>query len=233
MQDHQEILENIPAYALGALDRDDAEQLTAHIANCSECQAELRLYQRTSEQLGLAAAERPAPAEIKDRLFSQIRTDSAPVNQDKPGLWQRWFAQRPALAWVSVGLVLLLALSNLLLWNQVQTLRTLSFRLVNLSSTDVMPEAVGMIVISGDGKYGTLVASDLTQLPEEQQYQLWLIKNGDRTSGGVFSVSESGYAALKVYSKESLDHYDSFGITIEPYGGSPGPTGDKVLGGEL
>ena len=69
-------------------------------------------------------------------------------------------------------------------------------------------------------------------LDDAQQYQLWLIRDGERTSGGVFSVSQSGYTAMQVYSREPLASFDAFGITIEPYGGSPGPTGDKVLGGD-
>ncbi|RJQ80137.1 MAG: anti-sigma factor [Desulfobacteraceae bacterium] len=32
-------------------------------------------------------------------------------------------------------------------------------------------------------------------------------------------------------SPRPLNSYRTFGITIEPRGGSPGPTGSKVLGG--
>ena len=108
----------------------------------------------------------------------------------------------------------------------------MSFDVISLSSTASMPQAKGLIIVSGDGRYGTLVASDMEPLDETQQYQLWLIKDGKRTSGGVFSVSKSGYTALQVYSKEPLGSFDAFGITVEPYGGSPGPTGEKVLGSE-
>jgi anti-sigma-K factor RskA len=232
MQDHQEMFENIPAYALGALDPTEAEVLAAHIASCSECQVELRQYQRTTEQLGLAVGEHSPSAEIKERLFAQIESSQQPEMQKRPLIEKRWYSRQSGLTLVSVGLVLLLAVSNLLLWNQLQDLRSQAFKVINLSATDYMPDAAGMIVISADGKYGTLVASGMASLPQDLQYQLWLIKDGERTSGGVFSVPGSGYTALKVYSPQPLVSYDDFGITIEPYGGSPGPTGDKVLGVE-
>jgi anti-sigma-K factor RskA len=61
----------------------------------------------------------------------------------------------------------------------------------------------------------------------------WLIENGQRTSGGVFSVSQEGYGSLRVSSPQPLSNYSAFGITVEPVGGSPGPTGNKVLGSPL
>jgi anti-sigma-K factor RskA len=88
-------------------------------------------------------------------------------------------------------------------------------------------------VVSLDGEHGTLVVDGLAALGEEQQYQLWLIQDGQRTSGGVFSVSEEGYGSLWISSPEPLSSYSTFGITIEPAGGSPGPSGDKVLGNAL
>jgi anti-sigma-K factor RskA len=60
-----------------------------------------------------------------------------------------------------------------------------------------------------------------------------LIQDGERTSGGVFSVKQGGYAAKVIYAPLPLADYSSFGVTIEPAGGSPSPTGDKVLGGNL
>ncbi len=66
--------------------------------------------------------------------------------------------------------------------------------------------------------------------PDELQYQLWLIQDGQRTSGAVFSVNKYGYGSVWVSSPEPLSSYSDFGISIEPAGGSPGPTGDKVLG---
>ena len=59
----------------------------------------------------------------------------------------------------------------------------------------------------------------LPQLGPEQQYQLWLIQDGQRTSGSVFSVDEDGYRRIKIESPLPLQDYESFGITIEPAGG--------------
>ena len=75
-----------------------------------------------------------------------------------------------------------------------------------------------------------MVVEGLPVLDEDHEYQLWLIRNGQRASGGVFSVDADGYGAMVVSSPEALSNYSAFGITVEPEGGSPGPTGDRVLG---
>ncbi len=46
-------------------------------------------------------------------------------------------------------------------------------------------------------------------------------------------VSAEGYGSLSVESPKHLISYSQFGITIVPAGGSPGPTGEKVLGGQF
>jgi anti-sigma-K factor RskA len=106
-------------------------------------------------------------------------------------------------------------------------------RTINLVGTEKAPQATGLLVMSVDGERGTLVVDGLTPLGEDQEYQLWLIQDGQRTSGGVFSVNRKGYGSLWVSSPQPLSTYSGFGITIEPAGGSPGPTGDKVLGSPL
>jgi anti-sigma-K factor RskA len=99
--------------------------------------------------------------------------------------------------------------------------------------TAVMPGASGVLLVTADKQQGILVVSALEALDQTKQYQLWLIKDGRRTNGGVFSVSSAGDAYLIVSTDIPLSKYDAFGVTVEPFGGSQGPTGPKVLGGSM
>jgi anti-sigma-K factor RskA len=73
----------------------------------------------------------------------------------------------------------------------------------------------------------------LPSLDEEHEYQLWLIRDGERTSGAIFSTDENSYGGTRIRAPLSLLEYSSVGITIEPAGGSQQPTGERVLGGPL
>jgi hypothetical protein len=106
-------------------------------------------------------------------------------------------------------------------------------RAVPLSPPDAASGATGFVLISAEGEDGALVVDGLPPLDESQQYQLWLIRNGQRTSGAVFSTDEKSYAGTRIRAPGSLLEYSAVGITIEPAGGSEYPTGTQVLGGPL
>lgn len=233
------VFDLLPGYALGCLDAPEERQVTEHLASCEHCRAELQRYEWVAAELPMALEmSEPAP-ELKTRILTRARQSGQPDVQPLSA-WQRLreSLQRSAPAWGLAGLalVLILAVSNLLLWQRLsgsESATQESLRTVALAGTDFSPGATGELVISRDGEYGVLVVDGLPSLDEARQYQLWLIENGQRTSGGVFSVNPEGYGVLYIISPDPLASYQAVGITIEPAGGSPGPTGEKVLGGDL
>jgi len=244
--EHNDILELLPAYALSSLDTDEAAIVSQHLPGCEACQAELVAYKAVVDLMPLAAPDaQPSPA-LKERLVAQI--ESAPsterVTLPTPSESKRSWGQQLGDAlqnlftgplWRPVGLliVIALAISNLVLWQQLNAPDPNAWQRVRLTGTEIAPEARGIIYISADGQNGTFIVDQMPQLDPEQQYQLWLIHDGQRTSGSVFSVDDDGYRGLQIDSPLPLQEYDSFGITIEPAGGSPQPTGERVLGYNL
>jgi anti-sigma-K factor RskA len=238
----EHVTDLLPAYALSCLDEDEAALVTAHLAVCQVCSTELRAYQAVGEALPLAVSTAEPPPVIKQRLMTQIQQSRTTPPEPQPTWWQRLGQEfrRISPAWGLASLVLIVALlvSNLVLLQQVNHLTTatsqpVAARIVTMQHTEAAPDATGVLVLSKNGEYGTLMVDHLPPLSQDQQYQLWLIKDGKRTSGGVFSVNGDGYGSLWVISPEWLSNYSALGITIEPTGGSPGPTGAKVLGGNL
>ena len=242
MSTHSQVTELLPAYTLGCLDEADAASVAEHLAICSHCRAELGAYQSVVGDLALAVPGAEPPPDLRRRLMGRtqpMRPDESV--QPRTSWWEQLMRlmRRTAPAWGLVGLTLIVALvvGNLWLWQQVShqedVPNTGILRTIPLIGTEAAPQAIGLIVISADGEHGTLVVDSLDPLGQDQQYQLWLIQDGERTDGGVFSVNPEGYGSLWVETPQPLSSYSAFGITIEPAGGSPGPTGDKVLGSAL
>ncbi len=236
------VVDLIPAYALDCLDEDEFVRVSEHLTVCAGCQAELRTYQAVADRLALAVLDANPSAALKGQLMRRIEPAHPKTSSKTQISW--WgqltrLMQRSTPAWGLAGLILIVALiiSNLWLWGQLSRPQAVTepgfMQTIALTGTQVAPQAIGLLVVSADGEHGTLVVDGLAPLSEQQQYQLWLIQDGQRTSGGVFSVSDEGYGSLWISSPEPLATYSAFGVTIEPAGGSPGPTGDKVLGSPL
>ncbi|MFQ5804252.1 MAG: anti-sigma factor domain-containing protein [Candidatus Methylomirabilales bacterium] len=95
------------------------------------------------------------------------------------------------------------------------------------------PEAIAMLALSRDRPEAFLVVDDLPQLPAGKIYQVWLIRDGQRESGGLFDVEPDGENVIVVRSQQPLANYQAVEITVEPAGGSPSPTSPRVMGGRL
>jgi anti-sigma-K factor RskA len=232
------VLDLLPAYVVDALTDEETSQVAEHVAGCQTCQAELTRLQQVADELPLALVQTTPPSRVKDSLMSAIHSrhvDAEPAKQ--PTAWQKLtgFLRMPLPA-LGLALIVLLALGNILLLRQLtlssrQT--TTPMQIVALANTQNAPGAMATLIIDQQGDYGTLVVDKLAALEASQQYQIWLIKGGQRVSGGLFSVNPDGYASLEIMAAKPLAQYDSVGITVEPLGGSPGPTGPKVLGGVI
>jgi anti-sigma-K factor RskA len=240
MDTNRHVTDHIPAYALDSLDEAEARYIQAHLERCEICMAELVEYRQLVGNLAFAAPQFDPPPALKTKLMDRIKPRLETSDQtDAPESWWGRLNNKlpqlsPAWGFAAVAIILVLAISNVLLWQQVNRSQPPPpLRVIGLQGGDAAPQATGMIVVSVDGEHGTLVVDHLPQLREDQEYQLWLIQDGERTSGALFSVGEDGYGSVWVGSPEPLIEYSRFGVTIEPKGGSPGPTGANVLRSDL
>jgi len=229
----------LPAYAIGSLEADELKRVEEHLLSCWICRNELSAFQTLADELSLAAPAAVPPVDLKDRLMQRVQSARPKVTErispPKPArpFWERLL---PAWGLASLFLIIALAISSFVLWQRLSHLEfatALGMRAVPLSATDAALHATGFVVISADGDQGVLVVEGLNPLGESQQYQLWLIRDGQRTSGAVFSTDEHSYAGTRIRATRSLLDYSAVDITIEPAGGSSSPTGKQVLEGTL
>ena len=231
--------ENIAAYALGALDAEEVSALEAHLRTCDSCRAELAEYQRVSAGL-LSALPPQAPRRALKRNLQNILQNQAKAARSRP----RWSLNRMAAV---AGFVLLLGL-NIVSVFQVYTLKQEQTELdgqygsqqsaiAMLAYPTTQTIAFDQAGISGsllvDKKRNLLAvfAWNLPPAPSGKTYQMWLIDpKQDRTSGG-FLIPEGGqpFVMSVIKPPQPLAGFTGLGVTLEPLGGSPKPTGAKVL----
>lgn len=235
MSDDAHVLDLLPAYALGSLASEETRRVEQHLLSCLICRDESNALQGFAEQLSFAAPVATPSPELKDRLMQRVQAARPPQRQVTKRLWQERFLP----VWGLAGLCLIVALAglNLFLWQQLAQPQDFAsrneMRTAPLSSPDRDSKATGYVLISEDGDSGALVVDGLPPLEDGRQYQVWLIREGQLTSGAIFSTDEKSYGTTRIRAPESLLEYSAVDITIEPTGGSPQPTGIRVLGGPL
>jgi anti-sigma-K factor RskA len=236
---HPIFQENLAAYALGALDADEALALQAHLQTCESCRAQLAEYQRLSAGLLAALPPRAPGRNLKRTLQRRLAGESR--------------AARPQSGWplgqtaMAAALVLMLAL-NIFSVFQVYSLRQQQAGFTGRYESE--QTAIAMLAYPGtqsitfdqSGVSGSLLVDKKRNLlavftwnlpppPAGQTYQMWLIDpRGDRTSGGfLLPEADEPFVMAVIASPQPLVDFIGLGVTLEPLGGSPKPTGPKIL----
>jgi anti-sigma-K factor RskA len=116
---------------------------------------------------------------------------------------------------------------------RLEELAAASLQAIPLQGTASQPLAHGQLIADPASGSALLVVSNLARLPESQTYQVWLIDQDTPSSAGLFELGESGQAVLLLSAQQNIGDYDALGISVEPDGGSPLPTGDIVVLSQL
>jgi anti-sigma-K factor RskA len=229
------------AHALGALTQAEAARVEAHLAVCEVCAARSAEFRQVAEGLLHLAPEVAPPARLRSSLIAALDASTARAPR-----------RSPRLAWAgALAAVALLAL-NLAQWVRNASLQTQLESLAAEQRAAQTAQALRsypssqVLELQADEIRGTLVYDPgfpvavlyiwgLEDPGPQQAYQAWLVAaDGTRTSGGLLELPpDRGFAWLVMRPPEALREYRSLGLTLEPAGGSPLPTGPRILGGDL
>ncbi len=253
----------IDLYTLGALEPDEMALVEEHLAQSPRARAILEQSKQVVSALAWAPEQHDPPAGAYERFRQRVAPatatpQAAPARREPvpapaaPGFGERLRALfAPQQRWGSAlaAVLLLIALGvggwNLSLRRQVADLSASvaqyrevtallsepATRLVAL--TGASQSASTQLLINPERHEGYLVTAGLDPLPANQSYQLWMITDGQPLSMIVFATDAQGNAAVAMANLPAAGSQNSFGITIEPAGGSAQPTSTPILLGEL
>jgi anti-sigma-K factor RskA len=242
--------ENLAAYALGSLDADEIPALKAHLKNCQDCQSELADYQSVTMGLLGSIPPQTPPSSLRRKLVAQLPSHRARTPNLLAVLFGRFSLGQVAIAMVVVVLLGLNLYSNMQIRDLQRQQSALAGRLSDdraaiamlaYPSTQALTvkadvqNLTGSMLVDKDKNTAVLVLWNLPKLEMGQTYQIWLIDSGGkRISGGLFVPADNqGYTTATVQSPVSIGRFVRVGVTVEPWGGSEGPTGPRVLGVDL
>lgn len=242
--------DNLAAYALGTLDGEDISALEAHVADCPDCQSELAEYQSVASGLLQSVLPQVPPDRLRRSLIARLRTHQSREPKPFASIFERFPAWQVASTLVLLFLLGMNIFSSLqireLRKDQIELAERLhqdqtAIAMLSYPSTQALPveadveNVAGSMLVDKDKRVAVLVLWNLPQVEAGQTYQVWLIDSeGGRTSGGLFRPLEAqGYTTATIWSPHPFEQYEGIGVTVEPQGGSDGPTGSRVLAVDL
>jgi anti-sigma-K factor RskA len=229
------------AYALHALPEEEREAFERHLAGCEPCAQETAELCATAARLGLAASAVPRP-ELREQVLRRITTvrqepPGAPGPAGSPGrgtvrgrLLSRW-----ALA---ACLAAATALGGTAVWQHDRAeealgrAHTAEQRAAEIADVLSAPDArtrvgalaggaTGSVVVSRSRDRAVFVVSGLPRPPAGKVYQLWFDEGGAMRSAGLLDPGRSDQTVLM---RGAVGGSSGMGVTVEPAGGSQGPT---------
>jgi anti-sigma-K factor RskA len=249
------------AYALGALEPEEARRYEAFLAESPEAQREVAEFREVAALLALGETERDPPADLRDRVLARLdrektRAISASGQSGRRAIpWIMWGALAASLvAAVGLGTEVVSQRQDLAdlkaeVANRDQLLAQRLQRLMQREATlnALMEPSVELYQLSatGDPEPGIQLfwnrqrnvaivhGYGLKPVPTGQAYQLWFIEDGKPVPSVTFKPEASGYAKVEGVTVPAAGELSAAAITLEPEGGSPQPTSPILLVGSL
>jgi hypothetical protein len=249
---HEEIQELLGAYALDAVEPEEAEAVERHLLTCPRCRAEVEGHREVASMLGNSGAD--APDGLWDRIASQLDDTPPPMRLDlqdggatvtplAPRRRER--SNRVLAAAIGAAAVLAIALLGAQVVHQQQQLDDMESALeettlqaaanrafddpdalqVQLQSADGATTASAVVLPDGSG---FLIAHALPGLDPSRTYQLW----GDTDEGDLVSLGLLGDDPATI-AFHAGDDLQALAITEEEAGGVSQSRNPPVVAGSF
>jgi len=248
---HEQFAEDLALYALGCLEGEEKLSLEKHLADCASCRRELEQLRGDTALLALSAVGAKPPLRAKARLMNALAQEPPRRAVSRVPWWS-------VLGWITAAVLIGLVA---VLWNQNSRLRSNAVKLTALveqqkldlekneriagtlnakdaTSITLLPvkmnsaPPVGRAVYSRQRAGLIFMASNLSAVPPQKAYELWLIPTqGAPIAAGVFMPDARGNAIIINPPLPAGVEAKAFAITIEPEQGSAAPTTPIVMMG--
>ena len=114
----------------------------------------------------------------------------------------------------------------------LKVLQSPRIEVVLMNGLEVNPAGYGKIILDPEKRTAILQISNLPAVPQDKDYQLWVIKDKKPISAGVFTPKapeREAFFKIDQLVEVNKRTISAFAITLEPKGGVPQPTGKMYM----
>lgn len=219
--DHNRWSEDLAAYMLGALERDEAAEFERHLEGCERCREEMRWLEPAVQTLPESVERQEPPPQLRESLMAEVR---AGVRRGDPRPAPARSRSRRRLLKPAVGFAVLALLVAGVIGYEVG--RDGSGE--GGGASTIVRQVDGLtvkMVQEGDG--GTLQLEGVRQLPPDKVLEAWVEREGEvEAVPALFVPDRHGQAETQI---ADMTGVETVMVTEEPRGGSKTPTGEPIM----
>lgn len=234
--EHARRLEEVAAFALGALDAEQSADFKEHFKDCKRCQDELRWLSTAVRALPEAVDQQAPPPQLKVRLMEEVRADVAAEAKEARAAERRKRAEsrggfREWLAGVNLGGMTWKPLAGMaaviLIVAAGIGYAVGSGSDTNLHTYEAPQEAGIQASVVREGDEGELRLAGVGQVQSGKTLEAW-VKRGETVEPVkmLFKPDADGNATTQI---EDLKGAEAVLVTEEPAAGSKQPTSEPFV----
>ncbi|MNI18621.1 Anti-sigma-W factor RsiW [compost metagenome] len=236
----ERVCDKLIDYLSGECTKEERKSFESHLTYCTSCRQELAELQNVWEALSLDMEQIEPPQDLKEQIMAAAKAAPKPKkslvygNWLKPliavgaavliffsgSLWHNSFTKDQPMTWPSIENALIAPSSQIVKLNMLKA----------EASEKEHAYGVACIVENGGNKQFVVYVFGAQATKENEAYQVWLLRDGVRSSAGTFQVDEKGIGLLSMVIDSDELVYDRIGITLEPDEKGNQPRGPKVFG---
>jgi anti-sigma-K factor RskA/putative zinc finger protein len=241
------------AWALGALDPEEAERFPAHLQSCGGCRIAVAEFEQVARALAHPPPAVEPPPDLQARTLASVRwavvsakraqENPAPAPALAPALapakmhrWWRWHWNLPVFS-VAAALGAAAAAIVIALVQVVQTVPAQAQTVIPLRAASGSAASGQATAVHTDGGWSIrLTVSHLPPLGPGQFYECWYAGPGNRAghpeliTAGTFILGRSGAGSFTMWSAANPQVFKTMQITAERPGNA-GQHGQVILTG--
>ena len=255
---HDALRQQAALYALGNLSDAERSAFETHLNGCAQCKADVTAFLAVCGALAQTVEQHDPPAALRRRILGAARR--APEAPYRLSALAPWLAAAAMLV-VTVGMGMYAVQLRQRVGNLEVQLRDALVRVdngerritvalraaadaqtplailtapdlqrIDLAGQPAAPRASARAFWSRSRGL-VLTGANLPSLPPGRVYQLWFVTAQAPVSAGLLKPDETGRLTSVLDTPSDIPAPAALAVTIEPEGGSPGPTGAKYLVG--
>jgi anti-sigma-K factor RskA len=239
MSEHDNFYDDIAAYMLGALDREDARALEHHAEDCERCRHEIRWLSVAVRALPETVERQTPPPALRERVMAEVRADAASAAAVAPaaerggeraglGAWLRGLhvgglTWKP-LAGMAVVVLVVAAFAGYEAGNNGGGSSPPAPQISQVGP-QMEPSGIAATVVR-NGDRGSIHLTGVETLPKGHVLEAW-VQRGETIEPvrALFVPDARGNASTQI---ADLDGVEKVMVTREPAGGTKAPTSPPI-----